>query len=51
MSVTSGDIHLRRYNAGEISNNNLFACKLSGRIDLDLFCIAISVKSFAFNQS
>ena len=37
-------------NTGEISNNDLFARKLSGRIDLDLFCIAISVKSFAFNQ-
>ena len=37
-------------NTGEISNNDLFARKLSGRIDLDLFCIAISVKSFAFNH-
>ena len=33
MSVTSGDTHLK------ISNNDLFAHKLSGRIDLDLFCI------------
>ena len=38
-------------NTGEISNNDLFACKLSGRIGLDLFCIAISVKSFAFKDN
>ena len=30
-------------NTGEISNNDLFAHKLSGRIDLDLVYIAISV--------
>ena len=28
-------------NTGEISNNDLFARKLSGRIDLDLFCIDV----------
>ena len=37
-------------NTGEISNNDLFARKLSGRIDLDLVYVAISVKSFAFIQ-
>ena len=37
-------------NTGEISNNDLFAHKLSGRIGLDLFCVVNSVKSFAFNQ-
>ena len=30
-------------NTGEISNNDLFARKLSGRIDLDLFYVAILV--------
>ena len=30
-------------NTGEISNNDLFACKLSGRIDLDLVYVAILV--------
>ena len=45
MSATSGEI-----NTGEISNNNLFACKLSGRIDLDLLCMATLAKFFAFNQ-
>ena len=30
-------------NTGEISNNDFFACKLSGRIDLDLVYVAISV--------
>ena len=37
-------------NTGEISNNDLFAHKLSGRIDLDLAYVASLVKSFAFNQ-
>ena len=30
-------------NTGEISNNDLFARKISGRIDLDLVYLAISV--------
>ena len=30
-------------NTGEISNNDLFAHKPSGRIDLDLFCVVSSV--------
>ena len=30
-------------NTGENSNNDLFARKLSGRIGLDLFCVATSV--------
>ena len=37
-------------NTGEISNNDLFARKLSGRIDLDLFCIASLVQFFTFKQ-
>ena len=28
-------------NTHEISNNDLFAPKLSGRIDLDLFCVDV----------
>ena len=33
----------------KFSNNDLFARKLSGRIDLDLFCVDILGKLFAFN--
>ena len=36
-------------NTDEISNNDPFACKLSGRIDLDLFCVDILGELFAFN--
>ena len=36
-------------NTDEISNNDLFAHKLSSRIDLDLFCIEILDKFFAFS--
>ena len=49
MTVTSGDIHLRRYKYQGNSNNDLFARKLSSRIDLDLFCIEILSKFFAFS--
>ena len=39
MSVTQV-IHISEgINTGEISNKDLFAHKLSGRIDLNLFCI------------
>ena len=43
MSVTSGAYISEGINTGEISNNDLFACKFSGRIDLDLVYIAILV--------
>ena len=48
MTVTSGDTS-EGINTYEISNNNLFVRKLSGRIDLDLFCIVILDKFFAFS--
>ena len=42
MSVTSNETHIAEgINTEEISNNDLFARKLSGRTDLDLFCITI----------
>ena len=36
-------------NTNEISNNDLFARNLSSRIDLDLFCVEILSKFFAFS--
>ena len=39
MSVTSGDMQLKGYiNTEGISNNDLLAHRLSGRLDLDLIC-------------
>ena len=49
MTVTSGDIHPRRYKYSEISNNDLFARKPSSRIDLDLFCVKVFGKFFTFS--
>ena len=50
MSVTSGDINLKGINTEIISNIDLFACRLSGRLGLDLVCTSNSRQFLAFLQ-